>query len=242
MLSRFASTWLRRVLVPLAVLPMLAAAVAMDSAPVTSMQASAPVRFVSKADTIPVMPVSSGVAPKALEAAGLSLEAPMRRAALSFSLDRLLIPVAGIGPDDLEDTFTARRSGGRTHRAIDIIAPSGTPVVAISDGRIVRKDVNRLGGKILYLRSPDGRYAFYYAHLRDYAPGIAEGVTVLQGDTLGYVGNTGNARYTVAHLHFQVIEAGNRSDRQVYAGEKLNPYPLLLRSRLHREGADRVRG
>jgi murein DD-endopeptidase MepM/ murein hydrolase activator NlpD len=179
--------------------------------------------------------VSGGVSPAALEAAGLSLGRPMRRAALSFSLERLMIPVAGITAADLADTFSARRSGGRTHRAIDIMAPRGTPVLAISDGRIVRKHHNRLGGKVLYLRSPDGRYAFYYAHLMDYAPGIAEGVTVLQGDTLGYVGNTGNARHTAPHLHFQIIEAGGRSDRAIHSGRAVNPYPLLSRSLLHRD-------
>lgn len=242
MLTSFATTWLRRVLVPLAGAPLLIAALAMTNAPSEAPEPwSAPVRVVVQADTIPAVPVSGGVSPAALEAAGVSM-APIRRTALSFSLDRLMIPVAGITRDDLMDTFTARRSGGRTHRAIDIVAPSGTPIVAISDGRIVRKHTNRLGGKVLYLRSPDGRYAFYYAHLRDYATGIEQGATVLQGDTLGYVGNTGNARHTVPHLHFQVIEAGNRSDRRLFGGQKLNPYPLLRRSQLHRSDDGRVRG
>lgn len=169
-----------------------------------------------------------------MEAAGL----PLRLAALSFSADRLLIPVAGVAPDDLVNTFDHARSGGRVHEAIDIMAPRGTPVVAVADGRIARMATNRLGGRVLYLTSPDGRYRFYYAHLDRYAPGITGGATAFQGDTLGYVGNTGNARYTAPHLHFQVLEG---SGRAVHSGRKINPYSLLRHSRLYASD-DRVRG
>ncbi|MDX1439194.1 MAG: M23 family metallopeptidase [Rubricoccaceae bacterium] len=195
-----------------------------------------PVYLVAAVDTI-TTPDSPGpepegrVSPAAMEQAGVPVEPPpVEPANLVFSISNLLIPVAGIGPEDLVDTFTDRRSGGRIHNAMDIVAERGTPVVAVSDGRIIRKHTNRLGGHVLYLRSPNGRYAFYYAHLDDYADGIEHDALVLQGDTLGFVGNSGNARHTVSHLHFQIIEAGRRSDRRVYGGRKLNPYPLLRHS------------
>ncbi|WP_412069348.1 M23 family metallopeptidase [Rubrivirga sp. IMCC43871] len=152
--------------------------------------------------------------------------------ARSFSADRLLVPVEGMAPDDLDDTFTARRSGGRTHRAIDIMAPRGTPVLAISDGEIVRIHTNRLGGKVVYLRSYGGDYDFYYAHLDSYAPGLEVGQTVRQGDVLGTVGNTGNARSTPPHLHFQVLRRSGRG-----RGTPVNPYRLLEQSTLYGRAA-----
>ena len=159
--------------------------------------------------------------------------------ALAFSADRLQVPVAGYTPADLADSFTARRSGGRTHNAIDIMAPRGTPVVAVSDGTIARRRTNRLGGKVLYVLAPGGGYAFYYAHLDGYAPGIEDGREVRQGDTLGFVGSTGNAAATAPHLHFQVLR-GRVSARNPHGGQAVNPYPMLRRSALYR--SDRVRG
>lgn len=152
----------------------------------------------------------------------------LARDEMRFSLDRLLIPVAGVAPSDLADTFNARRSGGRTHRSIDIMAPSGTPVLAVSDGEITRRSSNRLGGLTLYLTSPDGGYRFYYAHLKGYAPGIGVGTLVQQGDTLGYVGNTGNARHTPPHLHFQMLRRARRG-----RGTPVNPFPLFTGSELY---------
>lgn len=152
--------------------------------------------------------------------------------ALSFSADRLLVPVEGMEPSDLDDTFTARRSGGRTHRAIDIMADRGTPVVAVGDGEIVRIHTNRLGGKVLYLRSADEAYDFYYAHLDRYAPGLEVGQTVRQGDVIGFVGNTGNARRTPPHLHFQVLRRSGRG-----RGTPVNPYRMFQQSNLYGRGA-----
>ena len=160
-------------------------------------------------------------------------------AGLSFSADRLLVPVEGVLPTDLDDTFTARRSGGRTHRAIDIMAPRGTPVLAVSDGEITRIHRNRLGGNVLYLRSHGGAYDFYYAHLDTYADGLEVGQTVRQGDVLGTVGNTGNARRTPPHLHFQVLRQGRRG-----RGTPVNPFRLFSGSKLYQDApaARGVRG
>ncbi|MGB3541823.1 M23 family metallopeptidase [Rubrivirga sp.] len=131
-----------------------------------------------------------------------------------------MIPVVGIEGDDLRDTFNAPRSGGRTHNAIDIAAPTGTPLVAVEDGVISRKHWNRLGGRTLYLTSSDGRTDYYYAHLDEYEDGIEIGTRVRRGQVLGTVGATGNARG--AHLHFQVLDksGGGR-------GTPINPYYLL---------------
>jgi len=115
------------------------------------------------------------------------------------------------------------------------MAERGTPVLAVSDGEIVRVHSNRLGGKVLYLRSPDGEYDFYYAHLNGYAEGVEVGMQVQQGDVIGYVGNTGNARRTPPHLHFQVLKQGRRG-----RGTPVNPYRLFDRSDLYDENT--VRG
>jgi murein DD-endopeptidase MepM/ murein hydrolase activator NlpD len=176
--------------------------------------------------------VSSQTASSSPDSSGV----PVRTVSESrFSAAALMVPVEGITPDDLDDTFSARRSGGRTHRAIDIMAPRGTPVLAVSDGEIVRVHSNRLGGKVLYLRSPNGEYDFYYAHLNSYASGVEVGMQVRQGDVIGYVGNTGNARRTPPHLHFQVLKRSGRG-----RGTPVNPYRLFSRSDLYNEGT--VRG
>ncbi|MCH8030260.1 MAG: M23 family metallopeptidase [Bacteroidetes bacterium] len=132
----------------------------------------------------------------------------------------MMIPVVGIEPGDLSDSFNSPRSGGRTHRSIDISAPLGTPLVAVVDGIITRKHWNRLGGRTLYLSSANGRYDYYYAHMDAYEDGIEIGAEVSQGDVLGTVGSTGNARGP--HLHFQVLDK-NGSGR----GTPVNPYNLL---------------
>lgn len=132
----------------------------------------------------------------------------------------LMMPVVGIDPQSLRDTFTDGRSGGRTHNAIDIAAPRGTPLVAVADGTVTRTTWNVLGGRTLYLRSADGRTDYYYAHLDSYEPGITEHVAVRRGDRLGTVGSTGNARGP--HLHFQVLTVGGDG-----RGTPVNPYRLF---------------
>lgn len=159
----------------------------------------------------------------------------LTRDAMRFSTNRLLIPVEGIDREDLRDSFHAARSGGRVHRSIDIMAPHGTPVLAVADGEVVRKSRSRLGGITLYLRSADGSHDFYYAHLSRYAEGVGVGTLVRQGDVLGYVGTTGNARSP--HLHFQMLRRNGSRGR----GTPVNPYPLLRRSELHTE-RETVRG
>ncbi len=152
-------------------------------------------------------------------------EAPRDRRAATAS--GLVVPVVGIEGGDLRDTFHAPRSGGRVHNAIDIAAPRGTPVVAITDGAITRRHWNRLGGKTLYLTSADGRTDYYYAHLDEYAAGIEVGTVVRRGEVIGTVGSTGNAQGP--HLHLQVLDkrGGGR-------GTPVNPFDLLRTAELAR--------
>jgi hypothetical protein len=138
---------------------------------------------------------------------------------------QLVVPVAGIRAARVADSFTDARSGGRTHYAVDILAPRGTPVLAADDGRIWKLRQGGLGGIALYALDPDERVVYYYAHLDAYRPGLFEGMAVARGDTLGFVGTTGNAPKDVPHLHFQVAMVG--PDRRYWTGIPLNPLPLL---------------
>jgi murein DD-endopeptidase MepM/ murein hydrolase activator NlpD len=143
----------------------------------------------------------------------------------------LAVPVAGISIADLVDSYTQSRGGGaRVHDAIDIMAPAGTPVVAAAEGIVEKLYFSRGGGGItVYVRSPDGQWSYYYAHLQEYAPGLTEGQRVARGDRLGSVGTTGNAGAAGPHLHFAVhrMEPGE----PWYEGTPVNPYPLLAGTR-----------
>jgi len=130
---------------------------------------------------------------------------------------QLRMPVVGVRPHDLDDSWHAPRDGGvRQHKGIDIFAPKGTEVVAVADGIVSYIGDQNLGGHCIWLTTENGA-SFYYAHLDRWASGLYEGMEVQAGDLLGYVGNTGNAIHTPSHLHFGV----NQND------EMVNPFPLL---------------
>ena len=141
----------------------------------------------------------------------------------------LLIPVQGIAAAALHDTFNDARSEGRRHDAIDIMAPAGTPVLAVADGRIEKLFLSDRGGITLYQFNPDRTRAYYYAHLQRYADGIAEGQALRRGQVLGYVGATGNADPSAPHLHFAVFALG--PEARWWEGTALNPYPMLVPGR-----------
>jgi murein DD-endopeptidase MepM/ murein hydrolase activator NlpD len=143
-----------------------------------------------------------------------------------LSAERMLIPVAGVSASQLRDTFSEARSEGRQHDAIDIMAPSATPVLAAADGTIARLFNSRLGGTTLYEFDKSGRFVFYYAHVSGYADGIAEGKTVRRGDVLAYVGDSGNAGPGNFHLHFAISKLS--TPWKWYGGEAIDPYPLLV--------------
>jgi murein DD-endopeptidase MepM/ murein hydrolase activator NlpD len=139
---------------------------------------------------------------------------------------RLLIPVAGVRAEELRDTFADSRSEGRVHDAIDIMAPRNAPVVAAADGRIVRLFQSVKGGITIYqLAAADEHLVFYYAHLERYADGLTEGRVARRGETIGYVGDTGNATPGNTHLHFQIYRVAD--PKRFWSGENINPYPLL---------------
>ncbi len=159
-----------------------------------------------------------------------SVSAPVARAPLIVAPSGLAIPVAGVRPDQLVDTFTAARANGRVHDATDIMAARGTQVIAAAPGTVEKLFFSRGGGGVTaYVRSLDGQWQYYYAHLDSYAPGLHEGQAVKQGDAIGRVGSTGDASPQAPHLHFAInrMAAGQRW----WQGSPINPYPLLAGNR-----------
>jgi peptidoglycan LD-endopeptidase LytH len=135
----------------------------------------------------------------------------------------LLVPVQGFDLKSLRDNFAEKR-GSRVHEAIDLLAPRGTPVVAVDDGEIKKLFNSVPGGLTVYQFDPTGSFAYYYAHLDKYAPGLAEGQKVKKGDRLGDVGTSGNAPPTVPHLHFTIFKLG--PEKRWWEGTPINPYPM----------------
>ena len=136
----------------------------------------------------------------------------------------MIIPVQGIERSALRDMFNESR-GNRRHEAIDILAPTGTPVIATDDGVVKKLFTSKPGGLTVYQFDPDQRFCYYYAHLDRYAPGLHEGQLLRRGEILGYVGTTGNAGNT-PHLHFALIRLDK--DRRWWKGTYVNPYPSLV--------------
>ncbi|HET9582398.1 MAG TPA: M23 family metallopeptidase [Gemmatimonadota bacterium] len=128
---------------------------------------------------------------------------------------RLPVPVDGVRPPDLVDTWGAARSGGRRHEGIDIFAPRRTPVRSATEGIVTRRGGNPLGGRTVTVLGPGG-WRHYYAHLEQYG-GQGQGDWVEAGEVIGFVGTSGNAPDHAPHLHYAVFAAG----------EPVNPYPLL---------------
>ena len=138
----------------------------------------------------------------------------------------LEVPVEGVDDDDLHDTFSDRRGIGRVHEALDIMAPRGTPVVAVEDGTIAKLFLSEGGGGMtIYQFDPSNQFEYYYAHLDRYASGLREGQQVRRGQVIGYVGSTGNASPTAPHLHFGIYRLS--PERQWWKGEPINPYSVL---------------
>ena len=105
------------------------------------------------------------------------------------------------------------------------MAPRGTPILAVQDGRILRLANNAKGGITIYATDVEEQFVYYYAHLDRYYPNIYSGKPLMRGDTLGYVGTTGNEPKNLPHLHFQVMHMP--ADKKFWSGPPINPYPLL---------------
>ena len=137
------------------------------------------------------------------------------------------LPLPNLKRADIRDTFNEIRANGKPHEATDIMAPRGTPVLAIGDGTVTKLFYSRSGGNTVYEFDPLQIYCYYYAHLDRYAPGTREGMAVYRGDLLGYVGSTGNASPDAPHLHLAIFRLG--PEKQWWVGTAINPYPLLIR-------------
>jgi len=150
---------------------------------------------------------------------------------------RLLVPVSGADMSKVEDSFFEPRDGGRTHRAIDILAPRGTPILSADDGKIIRMTTSELGGISMYTIDPTARLVYYYAHMERYNDAMSPGREIAKGDTLGFVGTTGNAPKDTPHLHFQVMRWP--ADNRYWDGEAIDPFEALggvPRQRAHHTG------
>jgi peptidoglycan LD-endopeptidase LytH len=137
----------------------------------------------------------------------------------------VVVPVLGVPPSQLHDTFDDARSEGRVHDAIDIPAPQGTPVIAAAEGVIIKLFESERGGTTIYQLSKDRKLVYYYAHLQRYADGLVAGKVVQQGEVIAYVGDTGNAGTGNYHLHFSI--AAISDPKRYWEGTNINPYPLL---------------
>jgi murein DD-endopeptidase MepM/ murein hydrolase activator NlpD len=138
------------------------------------------------------------------------------------------IPVAGVTPDRLNDTWgQARADGAREHHAIDIMAPRGTPVVAAAAGRIEKLFESKAGGHTIYIRRVDPAWIDYYAHLDTYAADLREGSAIKAGQQIGTVGSTGDADPGAPHLHYEIKQM--MPGEKWWQGTNINPYPILHR-------------
>ncbi|NHZ79891.1 peptidoglycan DD-metalloendopeptidase family protein [Massilia sp. CCM 8695] len=138
---------------------------------------------------------------------------------------KLMVPVEGVKLASLRDNFDQPRGADRHHEALDIMAPKGTKVLAVSDGKLVKLFNSKPGGLTVYQFDPSEKYAYYYAHLDRYAEGVKEGMDLKRGDLVGYVGVTGNSDPNAPHLHFAVVEL--TAEKKWWKGTPINPFPLM---------------
>jgi murein DD-endopeptidase MepM/ murein hydrolase activator NlpD len=181
-----------------------------------------PVQDHADADSPIIQPPSAA----ATSGSGAAVAAPSLSPppAAGLSGRNLELPVEGIRPEQLTRQFSEPR-GGRRHEAIDILAPRGTPVKAVEDGRIARLFFSKAGGTTIYQFDPTERFCYYYAHLDRFADGLRENDQVRRGQVIGYVGTTGNAPKDTPHLHFAVFRLN--AEKRWWEGTPIDPYDLL---------------
>ena len=195
--------------------------------------APAPDASPSVAETAPSSSAGAPTASLPTTPSGLPAQTPPApvasdaHAANSTNAGGLLIPVAGIRPEQLQDTYTQSRSQGRTHNSIDIMAARNTPVLAATDGQIIKLFQSERGGITIYQLGTDNRTVYYYAHLERYADGLTENRFARRGEIIGYVGDSGNAGRDNCHLHFSIWLVND--PKRFWDGENINPYPLLTK-------------
>lgn len=145
---------------------------------------------------------------------------------IQYVYDRdILIPAKGVKASSLKNTY---RLGEKPHRAIDIMAPKNTPLLAVADGSILKLHYSKAGGITIYLLDDHGSIVYYYAHLSKYETGLKEGQKVKRGDVIGYVGTSGNAKGRLPHVHFSIFKVANTKKWWVAAA--INPYYVLTKT------------
>ena len=182
----------------------------------------------SPPEVVPSVATSSG--PPVMPAAELPLAPTPPPGDGSALMNRnLALPISGLKKSDIQDTFNQTRgTGERLHEAADIMSQRGTPVLAVDNGIVAKLFNSKQGGLTIYQFDSTEKFCYYYAHLDRYAPGVRDGILVKRGDTIGYVGSTGNADPSAPHLHFAIFELG--PDKQWWEGKPINPYPLLMKA------------
>lgn len=193
--------------------------------------AQVPIVDMSPSAQRPLLPAETPVVAAEPAAVPAPTLVPARGAAVVSSGDvaalrsrQLLVPVAGVRRANLVGSFADAR-GGRTHEALDIAAPRGTPVVAADDGTVLKLFTSRGGGLTIYQADPTRKFIYYYAHLDAYAPALREGQAVSKGQQIGIVGTTGDAPPTTPHLHFAILR--NDDMTKWWTGTPLDPYAVL---------------
>ncbi len=161
--------------------------------------------------------------PPADKAEGTSGAAIASDALVALRHHHLKLPLDGARVEAMEGQFDDPRGGGtRGHEAVDLLAPRNTPIHAVEDGVIAKLFESKAGGTTIYQFDPSGRFCYYYAHLERYAPGLQEKQHVDAGDTIGFVGTSGNAPKNTPHLHFAIFEL--TSERHWWQGRAIDPY------------------
>jgi len=184
-----------------------------------------PVSKVEPVDAVPAAAGAAGAATLKSPTAGPTISASTMVSGSDMESLRsrsLVVPVRGIATDDLDWTFQDARGSNRLHEAIDILAPRGTDVLAVEDGKVAKMFTSDAGGLTLYQFDPSETFVYYYAHLDGYAPGIKEGAMLRKGDVVGAVGTTGNAPKNTPHLHFAISKLD--ADRRWWGGTALDPF------------------
>ena len=157
-----------------------------------------------------------------------SFASPLELADLSAAL---AVPVQGVMPSQLRDTYAEPRAG-HAHEALDIAAPRGTPVLSATDGRLLKLFNSIPGGLMVYAADASERFILLYGHLDRYADGLSDGMRLERGQVIGYVGTTGNAASEAPHLHFGILRGHPAVSWS--RGVPVNPYPLLVAAELSR--------
>jgi murein DD-endopeptidase MepM/ murein hydrolase activator NlpD len=170
-----------------------------------------------------VLFVAASLAAPAAQSAAPRAPVDVEAGKRALAARSLQFPVKGY-ENALRDNFDERR-GDVAHEALDIMAPRGTPVIAVDDGTIAKLFKSVPGGLTIYQFDPSDRLAYYYAHLDRYAPDLKQGDKVKRGQVIGYVGSTGNAKADAPHLHFTVYALGPA--KEWWKGVAINPYRQL---------------